>query len=169
MNIHDSSSRSSRLPEGFVFTGTLFALGQLAAQTPTAAPAEKKDEPKTENMGEMVVQGDFEKTLYKPERLQSPKMTQPLRDVAQTVTVIPSEVMKEQAASSLRDVLRNVPGIIVHGRYDLCTPVAIAWDLHKVWPEAELDIAADSGHAMSEPGIIDGLVRATEKFKHRPA
>jgi proline iminopeptidase len=65
--------------------------------------------------------------------------------------------------------LRNVPGIIVHGRYDLCTPVAIAWDLHKVWPEAELDIAADSGHAMSEPGIIDGLVRATEKFKHRPA
>ena len=110
MNTHDSSQRSSRLPEGFVFTGTLFAVGQLAAQTP-AAPAEKKDEPKTENMGEMVVQGDFEKTLYKPERLQSPKMTQPLRDVAQTVTVIPTEVMKEQAASNLRDVLRNVPGI----------------------------------------------------------
>jgi catecholate siderophore receptor len=110
MNTHDSSSRSSRLPEGFVFTGTLFAVGQLAAQTP-AAPAEKKDEPKTENMGEMVVQADLEKTLYKPERLQSPKVTQPLRDVAQTVTVIPKEVMKEQAASNLRDVLRNVPGI----------------------------------------------------------
>ncbi|MEK7954020.1 TonB-dependent receptor [Luteolibacter soli] len=108
----DSSLRSSRLPEGFVFTGTLFAIGQLAAQTTAPAPAtEKKEEQKTENMGEMVVQGDFEKTLYKPERLQSPKMTQPLRDVAQTVTVIPKEVMKEQAASNLRDVLRNVPGI----------------------------------------------------------
>jgi catecholate siderophore receptor len=110
MNRHDSSLRSSRLPEGFVFTGTLFAVGQLAAQTP-AAPAEKKEEPKTENMGEMVVQADLEKSLYNPERLQSPKVTQPLRDVAQTVTVIPAEVMKEQAASSLRDVLRNVPGI----------------------------------------------------------
>jgi catecholate siderophore receptor len=110
MNRHDSSLRSSRLPEGFVFTGTLFALGQLAAQTP-ATPAEKKEEPKTENMGEMVVQADLEKSLYNPERLQSPKVTQPLRDVAQTVTVIPAEVMKEQAASNLRDVLRNVPGI----------------------------------------------------------
>ncbi|MCW1923204.1 TonB-dependent siderophore receptor [Luteolibacter arcticus] len=110
MNHHDTSLRSSRLPEGFVFTGTLFALGQLAAQTP-ATTAEKKEEPKTENLGEMVVQADLEKSLYKPERLQSPKVTQPLRDVAQTVTVIPAEVMKEQAASNLRDVLRNVPGI----------------------------------------------------------
>ena len=107
----DSSLRSSRLPEGFVFTGTLFALGQLAAQTPTAPAPEKKEEQKTENMGEMVVQADLEKSLYNPERLQSPKVTQPLRDVAQTVTVIPKEVMKEQAASNLRDVLRNVPGI----------------------------------------------------------
>ncbi|MBN8997672.1 MAG: prolyl aminopeptidase [Rhizobiales bacterium] len=65
--------------------------------------------------------------------------------------------------------LRNIPGIIVHGRYDLCTPVAIAWDLHQAWPEAELNVISDAGHAMSEPGIIDGLVRATEKFKHRPA
>ncbi len=110
MNAHESSLRSSRLPEGFAFTGTLFALGQLAAQTPVST-APKKDEPKTENLGEMVVQADFEKTLYKPERLQTPKQTQPLRDIAQTVTVIPTEVMKEQAAASLRDVLRNVPGI----------------------------------------------------------
>lgn len=110
MNIHDSSQRSSRLPEGFVFTGTLFALGQLAAQTP-AAPAEKKEEPKIENMGEMVVQADLEKTLYKPERLVSPKFTEPLRDIPQTITVIPKEVIQQQGASSLRDVLRNVPGI----------------------------------------------------------
>jgi len=108
----DSSLRSSRLPEGFVFTGTLFALGQLAAQTPAApAATEKKEEQKSENMGEMVVQADLEKSLYKPERLQSPKLNQPLRDIAQTVTVIPQEVIKDQGASNLRDVLRNVPGI----------------------------------------------------------
>jgi proline iminopeptidase len=64
-------------------------------------------------------------------------------------------------------LLRQIPGVIVHGRYDLCTPVAIAWDLHKAWPEAELHIVPDSGHAMSEPGIIHELVSATEKFKAR--
>lgn len=64
-------------------------------------------------------------------------------------------------------ILRDIPCIIVHGRYDLCTPVFIAWDLHQAWPEAELNIIPDSGHAMTEPGIIDGLVAATEKFKER--
>jgi proline iminopeptidase len=62
-------------------------------------------------------------------------------------------------------LLRDIPGVIVHGRYDVCTPVATAWDLHKAWPEAELVIVPDSGHAMSEPGIVDALVGATEKFK----
>jgi proline iminopeptidase len=62
-------------------------------------------------------------------------------------------------------LLRDIPGVIVHGRYDVCTPVATAWDLHKAWPDAELVIVPDSGHAMSEPGIVDALVGATEKFK----
>lgn len=66
-------------------------------------------------------------------------------------------------------LLRDIPGVIVHGRYDVCTPVTNAWDLHKIWPEAELHIVPDSGHAMTEPGIADALVRATEKFKARPS
>jgi proline iminopeptidase len=66
-------------------------------------------------------------------------------------------------------LLRDIPGVIVHGRYDVCTPVTNAWDLHKVWPEAELHIVPDSGHAMTEPGIADALLRATEKFKSRPS
>lgn len=53
---------------------------------------------------------------------------------------------------------------IVHGRYDVCTPMKNAWDLHKAWPEATLNIIPDSGHAASEPGIIDALVRATDEF-----
>jgi proline iminopeptidase len=62
-------------------------------------------------------------------------------------------------------LLRDIPGIIVHGRYDLCTPVFIAWDLHRAWPEADLRIVPDSGHAMTEVGIIHELVSATERFK----
>ena len=63
--------------------------------------------------------------------------------------------------------LKDIPGVIVHGRYDLCTPISIAWDLHKAWPEAAYRVAPDSGHAMSEPGIIHELVTATEEFKTR--
>jgi len=64
-------------------------------------------------------------------------------------------------------LLRDIPGIIVHGRYDLCTPVFIAWDLHRAWPEADLRIVPDSGHAMTEAGIVHELVSATEQFKGR--
>ncbi len=66
----------------------------------------------------------------------------------------------------LRDVgkLKGIPGIIVQGRHDCCTPPRAAWDLHKAWPEAELNIVPDGGHSFSEPGILDGLVRATDHF-----
>jgi proline iminopeptidase len=64
-------------------------------------------------------------------------------------------------------LIRDIPGVIVHGRYDVCTPVSIAWDLHRAWPEAELRIVPDSGHAMTEPGIVDELIAATERFKTR--
>jgi proline iminopeptidase len=60
--------------------------------------------------------------------------------------------------------LREVPGVIVHGRYDVVTPVKNAWDLSKVWPNAELRIVADAGHAMTEPGIVHELVAATRRF-----
>jgi len=71
----------------------------------------------------------------------------------------------------LRDVgrIRKIPGVIIHGRYDMCTPVKIAYDLHKVWPEAEFRVVPDAGHAMSEPGIVHELIAATERFKTRPA
>jgi proline iminopeptidase len=59
---------------------------------------------------------------------------------------------------------RNIPAAIVQGRYDVVTPMKTAWDLHKAWPEADFFVAGDAGHAASEPAIIDGLVRATNKF-----
>lgn len=65
--------------------------------------------------------------------------------------------------------LAGIPGVIVHGRYDVVTPVRNAWDLKKVWPSAELRIVPDAGHAMTEPGIIHELVRATSYFRdHGP-
>jgi proline iminopeptidase len=60
--------------------------------------------------------------------------------------------------------LRRIPGIIVHGRYDVVTPLRNAFDLKAVWPEAELHIVPDAGHAMTEPGITHQLIAATRRF-----
>ena len=60
--------------------------------------------------------------------------------------------------------LRGIPGVIVQGRHDCCTPPRAAWALKKAWPEVELNIVADGGHLFNEPGILDGLIRATDRF-----
>lgn len=58
--------------------------------------------------------------------------------------------------------IRHIPGFIVQGRYDVVTPIETAYALHKAWPEAQFEIIYDAGHASTEPGIIDGLIRATD-------
>jgi len=63
--------------------------------------------------------------------------------------------------------LRGIPGVIVQGRHDCCTPPRAAWALKKAWPEVDLQIVPDGGHLFNEPGILDGLVRATERFADR--
>lgn len=45
--------------------------------------------------------------------LSSPKYTEPLLDTPQTITVISKEVIEEQGATTLRDVLKNVPGLTI--------------------------------------------------------
>ncbi|MEU4325917.1 prolyl aminopeptidase [Nonomuraea dietziae] len=66
----------------------------------------------------------------------------------------------------IRDVdrIRHIPAVIVQGRYDACTPMATAWDLHRAWPEAEFHIVDDAGHAFTEPGTLARLVAATDAF-----
>src|SRR6185503_9755356 len=59
--------------------------------------------------------------------------------------------------------IRHLPCVMVHGRYDVVTPVKNAWDLSRVWPEADLRIVADAGHAMTEPGVVHELVGATRR------
>lgn len=62
------------------------------------------------------------------------------------------------------DRLSDIPGIIVHGRYDVVTPIKNAFDLSRVWPLAELRVVPDAGHAMTEPGITHALVAATRMY-----
>ncbi|MBU3921503.1 MAG: prolyl aminopeptidase, partial [Alphaproteobacteria bacterium] len=63
--------------------------------------------------------------------------------------------------------LQSTPGTIVHGRYDVVTPLSTAWALSKAWPKADLHIVPDAGHSSMEPGIIDRLVQATDDFADR--
>ena len=61
------------------------------------------------------------------------------------------------------DKLRGIRGCIVQGRFDVVTPMDGAWRLKKAWPEARFELVWDAGHASTEPGIIDALVRATDQ------
>ncbi len=60
--------------------------------------------------------------------------------------------------------IRHIPCVIIQGRYDMCTPVRTAWDIHKAWPEANFRLVGDAGHAGSEPGIVHELICATDRF-----
>jgi proline iminopeptidase len=66
----------------------------------------------------------------------------------------------------LRDAhrLKGIPGVIAHGRYDVVCPLKNAWDLHKAWPEGQLEIAPSAGHSAFEAELTDILVRATDRF-----
>jgi proline iminopeptidase len=63
--------------------------------------------------------------------------------------------------------IREVPAVMVQGRYDAVCPIVTADDLHRAWPEAEYVIVPDAGHSAWEPGICAELVKATERFKTR--
>lgn len=66
----------------------------------------------------------------------------------------------------LRDIarIRHIPGVIVHGRHDVVTPMKNATDLAAAWPEADLRIVEDAGHSAGEPGIAAELVAATRRL-----
>ena len=63
--------------------------------------------------------------------------------------------------------LAGIPGVIVHGRYDVICPVENAWELHQAWSGSELSIIADAGHSAAEPGIRARLVEATDTLAKR--
>jgi proline iminopeptidase len=59
------------------------------------------------------------------------------------------------------DAVKDIPGTIIHGRYDIVCPLDNAYLLHHHWPASELHIVRDAGHSASEPGNVDALIRAT--------
>lgn len=73
----------------------------------------------------------------------------------------------ENDGQLLRDVgkIRHIPTVIVQGRYDVVCPLDSAWALHKAFPEADLRIVPDAGHAAAEPGTTHELVSATDRFR----
>jgi proline iminopeptidase len=60
--------------------------------------------------------------------------------------------------------LHGIPGTIVQGRYDVITPPFTAFELAEAWPQADLRIIPDAGHAYDEPGILDALINATDRY-----
>jgi proline iminopeptidase len=64
--------------------------------------------------------------------------------------------------------IRNIPAVIIHGRFDVVCPVQSALDLHRLWPEAALRIVPDAGHSAFEPGITHELIEATDRFRQLP-
>ena len=60
--------------------------------------------------------------------------------------------------------IRDIPAVIVQGRYDVVCPAITAWELHQAWPEADFRMVPDSGHSAFESGIVHELVEATDRF-----
>jgi proline iminopeptidase len=111
-------------------------------------------------------EGDIVTLLPSPSTIEH--FTAP--DVAVAVARIENHYMANhgwlEEGQLLRDAskLRGIPGVIVQGRHDTCTPPIAAWKLKQAWPEVELNIIPDAGHLFSEPGVLDGLIRATDRF-----
>ena len=61
--------------------------------------------------------------------------------------------------------IRHLPAVIVQGRYDIVCPMTSAWALHHAFPEADLRIVGDAGHTAAEPGIVNELIDATNRFR----
>lgn len=59
------------------------------------------------------------------------------------------------------DKIAHIPGVIVHGRYDVICSTRGAYTLHKAWPNSSLQVVQEAGHSTSEPGIGFALCRAT--------
>ena len=64
----------------------------------------------------------------------------------------------------LRDAgrLAGIPGVLVHGRYDVSGPLDTAWALHKAWAGSDLVVIGDAGH--SGTGMTQAVVAATDRF-----
>ncbi|MSP53317.1 MAG: prolyl aminopeptidase [Gammaproteobacteria bacterium] len=61
-------------------------------------------------------------------------------------------------------LIKHIPAILVHGRYDMITPLDNSYRLQRAWPKSELTIVRDAGHASNEPALTDSIVQATDRM-----
>jgi proline iminopeptidase len=61
-------------------------------------------------------------------------------------------------------LIKHIPALLVHGRYDMITPLDNSHRLQRAWPKSELAIVRDAGHASSEPALTDTVVDATNRM-----
>ena len=66
----------------------------------------------------------------------------------------PDQLLKNMAP------LKDIPGIIIHGRYDMICTIKQAFDLHNAWPNSELFVVQNAGHSAGEDGIRSALIKA---------
>lgn len=67
----------------------------------------------------------------------------------------------------LRDAhqLKGIPGVMIHGRRDLGTPLAGVEALAKAWPDSALVVIDEAGHETKTPGVVENIVAATNSFR----
>ncbi len=63
--------------------------------------------------------------------------------------------------------LKDIPGVMVHGRIDLGSPLRSAWELHKAWPKSDLVLVGGAGHDQRDPGFAEAIIAATDRFRSR--
>ncbi len=59
--------------------------------------------------------------------------------------------------------LNGIPGVLIHGRYDVSSPLETAWNLHKSWSGSELQIVSDAGHGTGS--LPEHVVEALSRFR----
>jgi proline iminopeptidase len=62
------------------------------------------------------------------------------------------------------DRLSGIPGVLVHGRLDVSSPLDVPWQLSQAWPSSKLVVMDDAGHSVGHPGMTEALVEATDRF-----
>ena len=75
--------------------------------------------------------------------------------------------LEENQIIDRASTLTDIPGIIVHGRFDVMSPIENAHSLHQAWPNSQLYIVREAGHSATEPALIDALIRATRNMSLR--
>jgi len=62
------------------------------------------------------------------------------------------------------DRLAGIPGVMIHGRLDLGSPLVTAWELAQAWPDGELVLVSGAGHSTGDPGMPEAIITATDRF-----